>query len=154
MANSVGFWLTHVSSTLHANFNECFSRIGYKGPEALIILLLSIHKSIPLVKLAQKMSYAHPSVLRHIDNLEAQGIVERSPDPADRRIKQLSLTEKGQAEAPEVRKLFVEVQDSLHAHLTAEEKDFLIKTLKKLFEAISSDDDKNNIKHIINHTKL
>jgi MarR family transcriptional regulator for hemolysin len=51
----------------------------------------------PQVDIARRLRIEGPTLTRMIDALEKDGLVERIPDPADRRTKQLRVTEQGEA---------------------------------------------------------
>jgi len=48
------------------------------------------------VDIAKRLRIEGPTMTRMLDTLEADGLVERLPDPADRRTKQLRLTPAGE----------------------------------------------------------
>lgn len=50
-----------------------------------------------LGELAQRLSISAPVASRAVDSLEADGLVERRPDPQDRRAFLISITEGGRA---------------------------------------------------------
>jgi len=49
------------------------------------------------VDIARRLRIEGPTMTRMLDALEADGLVERLPDPGDRRTKQLRLTPQGEA---------------------------------------------------------
>ena len=51
------------------------------------------------VDIAKRLRIEGPTMTRMLDTLEADGLVERLPDPADRRTKQLRLTAEGERAA-------------------------------------------------------
>src|SRR3954471_217159 len=48
-----------------------------------------------LTELAELLAVTKQAAIKVVDDMERQGFVERTPDPADRRAKVLSLTDKG-----------------------------------------------------------
>jgi MarR family transcriptional regulator for hemolysin len=51
----------------------------------------------PQVDIAKRLKIEGPTLTRMIDTLEKDGLVERVPDPADRRTKQLRVTQDGES---------------------------------------------------------
>ena len=47
-------------------------------------------------ELAEKMSIGGATLVRHLDRLEADGLVTRTTDPRDRRVTRISLTPRGE----------------------------------------------------------
>ena len=64
-----------------------------------------------------------------LDRLVQQGLIERSEDPDDRRMKRISLTEKGNAVIKESINARLEWIEDLAEVLTADEKDQVITAL-------------------------
>ena len=65
------------------------------------------------VDIAKRLRIEGPTMTRMLDTLEADGLVERLPDPADRRTKQLRLTAEGERV---LEKIFV-ISDELRTRL-------------------------------------
>ncbi|MET0443965.1 MAG: MarR family transcriptional regulator [Tardiphaga sp.] len=63
--------------------------------------------------LAEEMGLEGPSVVRLIDLLAAEGLVERREDPTDRRAKILHLTPLGEAKADEIKRVMRRVRSEL-----------------------------------------
>src|SRR6478752_9135458 len=54
------------------------------------------------VDIAKRLRIEGPTMTRMLDTLEADGLVERLPDPADRRTKQLRVTSEGERVLEEI----------------------------------------------------
>jgi MarR family transcriptional regulator for hemolysin len=65
------------------------------------------------VDIAKRLRIEGPTMTRMLDTLEADGLVERLPDPADRRTKQLRLTPEGEQVLEEVFAIADELRDRL-----------------------------------------
>lgn len=75
-----------------------------------------------------------PALVRHIDRLEADGIVTRTRDAVDRRIIRLDLTAKGHERLEELRVVTRRHDDALRTVITEEEAVVLERALGKLFD--------------------
>ncbi|MCB2211386.1 MarR family transcriptional regulator [bacterium] len=91
----LGFWVHRLRSAMYNKLEEHASQHGVTGSEILLMTMLRFKGESSLVEIANIMGLAHPSVLRTIDSLEKRGFVERKPHPSDRRVKLVTLTEKG-----------------------------------------------------------
>lgn len=69
--------------------------------EALSAIMNSPEHSAQ-VDIARRLRIEGPTLTRMLDTLEKDGLVERLPDPGDRRSKQLQLTGKGEAVLEEI----------------------------------------------------
>jgi DNA-binding MarR family transcriptional regulator len=63
------------------------------------------HGPITLGDLASRERVSPPMITKVVTSLEAEGLVERTVDPADRRVSRVSLTAKGQTWLMEARAL-------------------------------------------------
>ena len=68
------------------------------------------------VDIAKRLRIEGPTMTRMLDTLEADGLVERLPDPNDRRTKQLRLTPAGETALQEI----FEIADQLRERLLAD----------------------------------
>lgn len=96
--------------TVVARYYEEYDRAAaahsLTGAQARVLGLLSL-EPMPMRKIAQKLKCEPSNVTGIVDRLESRELVERRPDPADRRVKLAAPTEKGARTARELR-------DSLH----------------------------------------
>jgi MarR family 2-MHQ and catechol resistance regulon transcriptional repressor len=109
---------------------------GLTTPQFGILEALYHLGPLSLGELADKLLVTGGNVTYVMDRLEAQDLVYRDRSPADRRIIQAKLTDKGRALIAEVFPGHGEFIESLAGHLTPEEQDTLRVLLKKLGMAI------------------
>ncbi|XVQ13725.1 MarR family winged helix-turn-helix transcriptional regulator [Spirillospora sp. CA-255316] len=65
-------------------------------PPAQAQALASLGSPVPMRELATMLACDASNVTGIVDGLERRGLVRRRPDPRDRRVKQLVLTEEGE----------------------------------------------------------
>ena len=71
--------------------------------------------------LAEEMGIEGPSLVRLIDLLQAEGLVERREDPTDRRAKTLHLTATGEAKVAETNRVLSRVRADLLKDIAADD---------------------------------
>jgi DNA-binding MarR family transcriptional regulator len=77
-------------------FGATAAELDLAPAQAIALKELETDRPISMRELAERMR-CHPSnITGLIDRLEARGLVERCPDPRDRRVKGLALTPLGQ----------------------------------------------------------
>lgn len=74
-----------------------------------------------------------PALVRHIDRLEADGIVTRTRDTADRRVIRLALTDAGHERLEGLRRVMARCDAELRSVLTDEEATVMQTALDKVF---------------------
>jgi len=133
-----GFLLKDVTRLYVQRFEQRARRFGVTLPQCKALGYLSKNEGISQVRLAELADTDPMTLVRILDRMEADGLVERRPDPSDRRARRLYLTSKAapfldtiwhladltRAEAFEgiskkERELFIGILARIHANLTA-----------------------------------
>ncbi|MFR9798280.1 MarR family winged helix-turn-helix transcriptional regulator [Streptomyces sp. MS06] len=83
-----------VVARYHEEYEEVAAEHALTGAQAKLLGLLCLEPT-PMRKLAQKLKCEPSNVTGIVDRLESRGLVERRPDPADRRVKVAAATEEG-----------------------------------------------------------
>ncbi|GAB7188429.1 MarR family transcriptional regulator [Kitasatospora sp. Ki12] len=96
--------------------------------------LLAAESPVPMRRVAERLHAEPSNVTVIIDRLEARGLVERSLDENDRRIKRVAATEAGRAVAADLRARTPFAADPL-ARLTAPQREALCELLRLVLEA-------------------
>lgn len=103
------------------------------SPENFMILELLYSKGPhPVQKISERLSIPSGSITYVVDKLEKQELVERQPNPNDRRASNVVLTEKGEALFDEIFPKHVATISENVSFITNEEKEQLIHLLKKI----------------------
>ena len=90
------------------------------------------------VDIAKRLRIEGPTMTRMLDTLEADGLVERLPDPADRRTKQLRLTAAGEQVLEDVFAIADELRDRLLDGVPPERLEELNELLVMLTERLDA----------------
>ncbi|MFF8968386.1 MarR family winged helix-turn-helix transcriptional regulator [Streptomyces sp. NPDC014995] len=91
-----------VVARFHEDYEEAAAGYALTGAQARLLSLLSL-EPLPMRKLANRLRCEPSNVTGIVDRLEARGLVERRPDPADRRVKLAAATEEGRRVAKGLR---------------------------------------------------
>lgn len=89
---SLGFLIHDVARLLRRSFNRGVQALGLTQTQWRAIAQLSRNEGINQVTLADILEVQPISLARLLDRMQASGLVERRPDPRDRRAVQLYLT--------------------------------------------------------------
>jgi DNA-binding MarR family transcriptional regulator len=116
------FLLAQLGAHGASQFAERLRVLGLAPADAGILRLLRVSSGLSQQELAGKLSI-HPSRLVAIlDNLEKRSLLERRPNPEDRRLYSLHLTKEGEEVLVRIGKVAREHQDALLATLSDEER--------------------------------
>lgn len=91
------------------------------------------------LELRRAMMVGSGTLTARIDRLEAAGLLERHPDPADRRGRILRLTDAGERLTPDVVRQLLAVENELLEPLPAEVRTRLAEDLRLLLAAIEGE---------------
>jgi len=99
----------------------------------LLILALS-GGSTNQTALAKRLSIEPASLVALLDRLEQEELLQRLPDPNDRRSKLVSLTAKGKKKADKIHKIAMDFRDELLADVPVRDLEACIRALSKISE--------------------
>ena len=97
MEDNIGTMLAQVSRLMRRSFDERARSIGVTRPQWQVLTLLKQYEGINQGGLADILEVEPITLGRMIDRLQDSELVERRPDPADRRAWRLHLTARGRA---------------------------------------------------------
>jgi len=119
MSDPLGFLVSDVSRLLRRNFDEKARTIGVTRPQWRVLTMLARREGINQGGMAELMEVEPITLSRMVDRLQDSGLVERRPDPNDRRAWQLFLTDKAEPILAQLKiwadELFVEALEGLSA---------------------------------------
>lgn len=122
----VGLEIHEIARSLRRGFDAKARHSGFTHEQWRALWHLSRNEGISQTRLADILEMQPISVGRLIDRLEGAGLVERRPDPTDRRAVKLYLTEAAQPQLAQLRTRAAEFNEiALHGLSTTEQKTLL-----------------------------
>ncbi|MDQ1019736.1 MarR family winged helix-turn-helix transcriptional regulator [Streptomyces afghaniensis] len=91
-----------VVARFHEDYEDAAAEHALTGAQARLLSLLCL-EPLPMRRLAHRLKCEPSNVTGIVDRLEARGLVERQPDPADRRVKVAAATREGRRVARSLR---------------------------------------------------
>ena len=120
--DEIGFLIRRIGRLWRREADQALVDHGLSQATALPLVVLSRWgKSARQGVLAEEMGIEGPSLVRLIDLLQAEGLVERREDPTDRRAKMLHLTALGETKAEEVNRVLRRVRAYLLNDISSED---------------------------------
>ena len=140
---SLGFLLGDSSRLLRKRFDRLARSFGMTRAQWRVIDVLRRNEGINQTAMADIMDIEPITLGRHIDRLEEAGSVERRPDPDDRRVWRIFLTDNVQPALLEMEKIAIEVRNDAMVDFSPNERerfiDNLIRVKSNLADAIRRD---------------
>ncbi|MDX3517326.1 MarR family winged helix-turn-helix transcriptional regulator [Streptomyces scabiei] len=122
-----------VVARYHEEYEDAAAEHTLTGAQARLLGLLSL-EPLPMRRLAQKLRCEPSNVTGIVDRLESRGLVERRPDPGDRRVKLAAATAEGRRVAGSLRDSLDFAREPL-AGLSAAEREVLRDLLRRMVGA-------------------
>jgi DNA-binding MarR family transcriptional regulator len=131
---SIGFLIADVARMQRAEFEK---RIGQAGldltpGEARALLNIGIRAGGRQNEIAEKMGVEPMTMSGYIDKLESLGLVERIPDPTDRRARNVVLSPRAEPLLAEVRRLSSTLLQDMLSDFSDEERENIRLALKSV----------------------
>ena len=95
MSDNIGFLIGDISRLIRRTFDKRAKAIGVTRAQWKVLTWLKRHEGINQSTLADTLELDAMTLCRMVDRLQAADLVERRPDPGDRRAWQLFLTPRG-----------------------------------------------------------
>jgi len=131
---SVGFLISQLGFFSSKRFTEALEPLGIGPREFLLLRFVAASGGQSQQALAERLGVPPSRMVALIDDLEGRGLVERRPDPEDRRIRAVHLTKKGGQTLERAAQVAIEYEQKLCSSLEKGERDELIDLLQKVQE--------------------
>ena len=129
----IGRLITRLGRIWRRESDQALSDHGLSYATAIPLLVLSRQgENVRQGVLADELGIEGPSLVRLIDLLQAEGLVERREDPTDRRAKTLHLTKAGEAKVEETNRILRRVRASLLKDIAPDELAITFETLQRI----------------------
>ncbi|OKK19435.1 MarR family transcriptional regulator [Streptomyces sp. CB00455] len=119
-----------VVARYHMEYEHAAASHQLTGAQARVLNLLAL-EPLPMRRIAQKLRCEPSNVTGIVDRLETRGLVERRPDPSDRRVKLAAPTEEGLQTADRLRESLDFAREPL-AGLSEQERTSLRDLLRRM----------------------
>lgn len=112
--------------------NRRLRPLGYSRSRWMVLLYISRNDAIPHRELADRLGIESPTLVRLVDRMEADGLLERRADESDRRVKRLHLSTEGRKEVERIRAYAADLRKELLAGLDKTEIGGALEVLNRI----------------------
>ena len=121
-----------ISRLARRAFDARAREIGVTRPQWQVLVVLNRHEGVNQGGLAELLDVEPITVCRMVDRLQEADLVERRPDPADRRSWRLFLTGKAVALLAQLQPLGEQLEAEAFEGISSEEREAVLATLGRL----------------------
>lgn len=136
--DSLAFLISDTGRLLRKRFDQRAREFGLTRAQWQVMAYLLTNEGINQSGLAELLEIEPITLSRHIDRMEEAGLVERSPDPKDRRARILAISEKGNEVFTKLRAVGACLMEEITAGIPAEQQEIMKAGLKHLRGALAS----------------
>lgn len=139
MNQPIGLTLSRTAKTVSRAFDDTMTAAGGSAPIWLILISLKTRQNANQRELAQAVGIQGATLTHHLNAMEADGLITRRRDPANRRVHQVALTDDGETLFHRLAAAAREHDERLRAGLGEEEIATLEKLLGRLLDNVGGD---------------
>ena len=121
----LGYLLVEVSKLHRAHAHTALEDLGLFRGQNFVLDALAEQEGLAQSDLAEKLLVRPPTISNSLERMETAGWIVRRPDPDDRRISRVYLTETGRTLQASVSSLWHDLEEQTFAGLTSEQRDSL-----------------------------
>jgi DNA-binding MarR family transcriptional regulator len=136
---TLGYLLTDAARLIRRRFEHESRDMPMTSAQLQIVGRLARHEGLTQAALAGLLDIEPMTLSRHVDRMEAAGLVERRPDPKDRRARRLYTTEHARALIAPMRARAAVVYEDALAGLSPEERAALTRSLETIIANLTAD---------------
>ena len=127
-----GFLLKDVTRRYVLRFEERAREISLTLSQCKALVRLEAHQGVNQVQLAALADVEPMTMVRILDRMQADGLLERRPDPADRRARLLYLTPKAKPFLDEIWRLSALTRAEAFAGIGRQDRDAFVGVLERV----------------------
>ena len=135
LKSHTGFWLRFVSNHVSQSFARKLKGSGVTVAEWVILREMYDARSTAPSALALATGLTRGAVSKLIDRLVQKNLASRREASGDRRFQEIRLTSAGRSLVPRLARIADQNDEEFFSSLSAEERERLVATLKKLVAA-------------------
>jgi len=135
---TAAFWINRASRLLIRLHESRLRPLGFGMSQLPVLIALEEGGTLTQKELAHVARVEQPTMAEMLARMERDGVVEREPNPDDKRGSLTSLTRKARARLPKARAALMEGERDAMAGLSDEEKALLLSLLKRVVQNLAT----------------
>ncbi|HEY3785296.1 MAG TPA: MarR family transcriptional regulator [Steroidobacteraceae bacterium] len=137
-----GFLLKDVSRRYVLRFEQRAREIALTLPQCKVLARLENNEGVSQARLAELTEIEPMTMVRILDRMEADGLLERRPDPADRRARSLYLTARAKPLLEQIWRLSELTRAETFAGISRAERELFMSLLERMHSNVCALDER------------
>ncbi|HEX6701979.1 MAG TPA: MarR family winged helix-turn-helix transcriptional regulator [Gaiellaceae bacterium] len=131
-ADSIGFMLSTLGHAVSRRFIHALQPLELHPREFAVLRAVKANDGQSQQALAERLRIPPSRMVAIVDELESRGLIERRPDPSDRRVRALYVTDRGQTMLEDAFNLVLGHERAISDVLTETERAELLALLNRI----------------------
>ncbi len=128
----IGYHTRRAALHIIARFHEDLKSLALRPVTFSVLTVVGNQPGITSREVCDVLGIQPPNLVGIINDLRHRGWLDRQPHPTDGRALGLHLTDAGQSQLSKAQQLAIESDQQVCGHLSANERDTLVRLLKKI----------------------
>ena len=134
LSGFVPYLLNRVAARWNLRLQDSLRKQGLNTVRMRALAVLTIKDGLSIKELIELTVIEQSTLSRALDAMEAQGLIVRVPSQEDRRVRTISITDRGRAAFEDIWPDMVREYEAMLQGLDAEERRVLIRSLHKILQ--------------------
>ena len=126
------------SRAIRRAYDQQLADVGLILSEASLLAFVHLNGPMTQARLADRLGLQRAGTGAMVDKLQARGLVERRPDPTDRRVWLVATTAAGSPVVAEIDRIDKNLRKQLRAGISKAERDAMSQTLMRLQQNLAA----------------
>jgi DNA-binding MarR family transcriptional regulator len=126
------------ANAIRAAYDERLAPLGFNLSVASLLAYICDYGPVSQTRAAEHLEQGRAVTGTHVDKLEAAGLVERQPDPTDRRVWLVAITDAGRDVTSSIADVDRVLRDELRAGISRTERQQLANVLVRLQDNLTN----------------
>ena len=132
LADLLGYQARRTALHIIARFHEDLKSLALRPVTFSVLTVVGNQPGITAREVCDVLGIQPPNLVGIVNDLRHRGWLDRQPHPTDGRALGLHLTAAGQSQLSKAQDLAIESDQQVCGHLSANERDTLVRLLKKI----------------------
>ncbi|MFT8828272.1 MarR family winged helix-turn-helix transcriptional regulator [Acetobacter syzygii] len=137
---SLGYMVNWAARLFAREMDEALRPFGLMSGQLPVIFALADGKPQPQRELVRLAAVEQSTMAKTLARMERDGLIQRTPDPNDRRSALISLSSSAADRLPDISAAVAAINARSHMHLTVENGELLLNLLRQVINNLTSNE--------------
>lgn len=137
---SLGYMVNWAARLFAREMDEALRPFGLMSGQLPVIFALADGKPQPQRELVRLAAVEQSTMAKTLARMERDGLIQRTPDPNDRRSALISLSSSAADRLPDISAAVAAINARSHMHLTVENGELLLNLLRQVINNLANNE--------------